>query len=228
MENEEILAFLTELKKNNAKEWMDANKPTYQKARKAFIEIVETQIKEIAKWEPGFEAVTAKECVFRINRDIRFSKDKRPYKEHLGAFIAQGGRKTEFAGYYVHFEPGNTFVGGGIYMPPSDILKKIRQEIDYNASELHTIIGEPTFKKVFGEIQGESLKTTPKGYPKDHPEIELLRLKSFTVTTQFTDKEVVKPSFHQEITKAFQIMRPFNQFLDMAVKHEEEDTPDLG
>lgn len=224
MENKEILDFLNGLKKNNVKEWMDQNKPTYQKCRKAVIEIVDNQIKEIAKWEPGLENLTAKDCIFRINRDIRFSKDKRPYKEHFGAFIAQGGRHTEFAGYYIHIEPKNTFIGGGIYMPPSEILKKIRQEIDYNATELHEIIGNKTFKETYGEIQGERLKTAPKGYPKDHSEIDLLRLKSFVVTHSFTDKEVMRDDFEERVTEIFDVLRPFNQFLDMAVKHEEESS----
>ncbi len=222
MKNEEILHFLNGLKENNTREWMDEHKPTYQECRKAMIEIIENQIEAIAKWEPGLETLTAKECIFRINRDIRFSKNKQPYKQHFGAFIAQGGRHTEFAGYYVHIEPNNTFVGGGIYMPPSEILKKIRQEIDYNASDFHKITDDNKFKQFFGEVQGERLKTSPKGYPKDHPEIDLLRLKSFTATHHFKDEEVIKENFNQKITEVFEVLRPFNQFLDMAVKYEEE------
>ncbi len=217
----QILEFLSKLKQHNEREWMEEHRKEYHAARDLFLEMIAEQIQAIAQWEKGVASLSPKDCVFRINRDIRFSKDKRPYKENFGAFIAKGGRHTPSAGYYLHLEPGNTFVGGGIYMPPNDLLKKIRQEIDYNAAQLHAILNEPIFVKTFGEIQGERLKSAPKGYPKDHPEIHLLQLKSFVVTQSFADDVVASPEFQASVTQAFKVLQPFNAFLEMAVASDD-------
>ncbi len=222
-----VFTFLKGLQAQNSKEWMDAHKADYQAARNAFIGMVEAQIVRIAAWQPSITHIAAKDCVFRINRDVRFSPDKRPYKEHFGAFIAEGGRHTEFSGYYLHLSPGDTFAAGGIYMPPAPLLKKIRQEIDYNGSAFHEIMQAPSFKDFFGEISGEKLKTAPKGYPKDHPEIELLRLKSFVVVRKFTDEAALQANFADEVSNTFRAMYPLHQLLDLIAKHDEDETPKL-
>ncbi|UZR94939.1 DUF2461 domain-containing protein [Chondrinema litorale] len=217
-----ILSFLSALQENNNKEWMDENRPEYQAARKIFISFVTELIQKTAAFDPTITGLLAKDCIFRINRDIRFSNDKRPYKTNMGAFIASGGKKTKGAGYYVHIQPGNCFIGGGIYMPAAPELAKIRQEIDYNAPSLIEVLSEEKFKNTFDEMDGDRLKTAPKGYPKDHPHIELLRLKSFTVFTKVPESEVTEDAFLNNVAAKFQVMYPFNNFLNTAVAEVEE------
>ena len=214
-----VLEFLKDLAKNNNKEWFEANKPTYQAAREAFLSILDGQyIPAIAQWDEDIEGLKAKDAVFRIYRDIRFSKDKTPYKISFAASIAPGGRKGKLAKYYLHVQPeGETVLAGGMYMPEADVLKKIRQEVDYNASELKKIVEAKTFKEYFGQIQGEKLKRPPKGYDADHPNIEFLKLKSFFVFHKASDKEVLSPGFFQQSMDIFKAMQPFNEFLNVAV-----------
>lgn len=219
---QDVLDFLSELQKNNRKEWMDENKPTYQAARKEFVQLVTGLIEKITVFDPTITGLLAKDCIFRINRDIRFSKDKSPYKTNMGAFIAQSGRKTKGAGYYLHLQPGNCFFGGGIYMPQATELAKIRQEIDYNAAQLKEILDDKTFKSTFGELQGEQLKTAPKGYPKDHEHIDLLRYKSYTVFTKFAESKVKQKDFADWLITQFKVMQPLNIFLNTAVAEVEE------
>jgi uncharacterized protein (TIGR02453 family) len=213
----ELVKFLSELSENNHKEWMDANKPWYQSVRKGFHSWVDELILKMAEFDPSLTGVTAKDSTFRINRDIRFSKDKSPYKNNMGAAIQEGGKKTMNPTYYLHIQPGQSMIAGGLYMPPADILAKVRQEIDYNAGELRKIVEEPTFKNTFGAISGEALKTAPKGYPKDHPNIELLRFKSYVVTKNLTDKEVISDNFQEKAFEYFRTLQPFNNYLSVAI-----------
>ena len=214
-----ILAFLKDLAKNNNKEWFEANKPRYQAAREEFLSILdEGYIPAISKWDEDIVGLKAKDAVFRIYRDIRFSKDKTPYKTSFAAGIAPGGRKGKLAKYYLHIQPeGETVLAGGMYMPEADALKKIRQEVDYNASELKKIVEAKAFKTYFGEIQGEKLKRPPKGYEADHPNIEFLKLKSFFVFCKVNDEELLSPDFFQRSMDIYQAMQPFNEFLNVAV-----------
>lgn len=213
----EILSFLSELSENNNKEWMDGQKPRYQKARKSFEEIVKEFLQKIPEFDPSIAGLESKHCMFRINRDIRFSANKDPYKNNFGTFIAAGGKGSISAGYYLHIQPGQSFVGGGLYMPPADILKKVRQEIDYNADELRHIIGEKSFQTQFGGMEGEQLSRAPKGYSPDHPDIDLLRFKSFVATKKLAvegmnTEDVVKTSL-----EAFQALAPLVRFLNVAI-----------
>ena len=208
--------FLGSLASNNNKEWMDAHRDEYQKARDEFIAFIDSLIQGLSATDPELAGVSAKSCIFRINRDIRFSKDKSPYKTNFGASIGPGGRHSS-ASYYFHLTPGNNFIGGGIYMPPADVLKKIRQEIDYNAGDLKKILQDPSFKKAYGDLhEVDKLKTAPKGYPKDHPEIELLKHKSFIVLHQVTDHEATKEGFEKEALEYLKIMKPFRDYLRVA------------
>lgn len=144
------LQFLKGLEKNNNKPWFDAHREAYETARGNFSVFVQAVIDQFGKKDQGIKNLTAKECVYRINRDVRFSKDKTPYKNHFGAFINQGGKKSiSTAGYYIHLQPGNTFVGGGIWMPESLMLQKLRQEIDYNLSDFEKIIGAASFENLW-------------------------------------------------------------------------------
>lgn len=209
--------FLKSLGQNNNKEWMDENRAVYKEAREEFIAFVDTIIQGMQVFDPGLAGLRGKDCIFRINRDIRFSNDKRPYKSNFGAAISEGGRHSENPSYYLHVQPGENFIGGGIYMPGGELLKKIRQEVDYNPEELKKIVADPIFKKAYGEIRGEKLKTAPKGYPKDHPNIEFLKLKSYVVMHKLDDSEVKTDGFEAKCLDYFKIMKPFNDYLAVAV-----------
>lgn len=218
MINSQTLSFLTSIKKNNNKEWFDKNKDRYLSVKDNVSETIDSVLKEICTFDKRFGGLTSKDCLFRIYRDVRFSKDKKPYKNNLGASINIGGKKALNAGYYLHIEPGKSFFAGGMWMPPGDVLKKIRQEIDYNGKKFQKIIDNKDFKKYFGGLEEEyKLKTTPKGYDKDHPEIEYLRLTSFIVSHSFTDKELQSKNFAKEIGKGAKLMRPFLDFLNQAL-----------
>src|SRR5689334_14665728 len=170
----QTLKFLTQLKKNNNKPWFDVHRPQYEAARIDFSNFIQLVIDALQKTDTTITGLTSKDCMFRINRDIRFSKDKRPYKSNFGAIIKPGGRKSIYAGYYFHCEPGNSFIGGGLWMPEVSELKKVRQEIDYNWDEFQSILKNKTFKKIYRDLYQNNeikLSTMPKGYEKDNPAI---------------------------------------------------------
>ena len=210
--------FLKALKKNNNKDWFDRNKERYLAARQNVEEFLDNVIGEVSSFDKSLKGVRAKDCMFRIYRDVRFSKDKRPYKTNMGASINPGGRKMEVAGYYIHLEPGESGVAGGRWMPSLEHLKKIRQEIDYNGKELRKILAEKNFKRYFGELDDTySLSRPPKGYDKDHPDIGLLRLTSHIVWHPYKDSEALSKNFHKELAKAARAMKPLLEFLNTAI-----------
>lgn len=214
----EVLDFLKELKYNNNKEWMDTHREQYHSAKSKFEEFINLLIIEIQQFDERILGLTPKNCIFRINRDIRFSKDKSPYKINMGAFISEDGKKSYKPGYYIHIQPENeSFMAGGIYAPPGDILKKIRQEVDYNPVDLKEVVTQPDFKNFYGEIQGDKLKTAPQGYSADHPNIEFLKLKSYVVIHNFSDKEVRAKNFAEQVITGFKILKPMNDYLDIAI-----------
>jgi uncharacterized protein (TIGR02453 family) len=215
-----ILAFLSDLTDHNDRDWMTANKKYYQEAKKAFEEQVNELIEGISGFDEELVGLAPKDCIFRINRDIRFSKDKSPYKTNFGAAMTPGGKKNPLPTYYIHVQPGNSFLAGGMYMPQPAELAKIRQEIDYNAGELKKIVEDSDFQKTWGQLTGEELKTAPKGYPKDHPNIDLIRKKSFIVVKNLSNEELLTDQFTQEAIRMFKILYPFNQYLSVAVKAE--------
>jgi uncharacterized protein (TIGR02453 family) len=216
------LSFLSELSQNNHKEWMDSNRNWYQEVRGNFLRDVEELLYAISLWEPQLSGFKGKDCVFRQNRDVRFSANKDPYKTNLAAYFSVGGKKSNDPGYYLHIQPGGSFIAGGIWMPPKDVLKKIRQEIDYSGNELLAILNEPVFKNSFGFLEGEQLKTSPKGYDTEHPHIKLLRYKSFIVSTQISDAEVASGQFKDKAIQHFQVMKPFHDFLARAIEETED------
>ncbi|MEO9872550.1 DUF2461 domain-containing protein [Ekhidna sp.] len=212
------LDFLTDLSKHNNKAWMDDNKKRYLEAKSQVIELVSEVIKKSIIFSPGLSGIDPKKTLFRINRDIRFSKNKDPYKTNFGASIVEGGKKSGNPGFYLHLMSGNSFVGGGVYQPSSEMLQKVRQEIDYNGKDLLAIIENKDFQKIYSEPYGEDrLKTAPKGYPKDHEHIELLQLKHYVFMRNATDKEVTSNDFVNKIVESFQALHPFNQFLSRAL-----------
>jgi uncharacterized protein (TIGR02453 family) len=216
------LKFLKDLKKNNTREWFEKNRKSYEAAKEDFAQLVEAIIKQVGKKDEGIASLGAKECVYRINRDIRFSKDKTPYKNHLAASLISGGKKSvnENAGYYMHIEPnGNSFIGGGRYMTEPHMLKKIRQEIDYSWEEFHKIIHNKKFVACYGELEreGMSLSREPKGYEKDNPAIEYIKLKSWVATTPLTDADLTGKDLVKKITAAFETLQPLIAFLNRAL-----------
>ncbi|MBK5284069.1 MAG: DUF2461 domain-containing protein [Bacteroidia bacterium] len=211
------ILFLKDLKKNNNKPWFDKNKPRYEEAKINIEELVEKFLANVSLHDKRYDQLTAKNCVFRIYRDIRFSPDKTPYKSHFGAGISPNGKKANEPGYYLHIEPSKSFLAGGIWMPDKDMLKKIRQEIIYNTKKIKKILTDKKFKKYYGQLDDEyKLSRPPKGYDKDQPEIELLKFNSYIVWHQFSEKEIASSSFLRELNKGAQIMKPFLHFLEEA------------
>ena len=211
--------FLKELRRNNNRDWFKKNKGRYEEAKLQMESFVDDLIKEVSKFDPSIAHHTGKSCLFRIYRDVRFSKDKSPYKTHFGAHITGAAKKSEIhsrAGYYLHIGPGESMLAGGAYVPQGAWLKGIRQEIATNPKAFKKIIQSASFKKYFGSIEGEQLKTAPKGYPKDHPEIELLRYKSFLATHHCRDEEVTSKGFLKHCGKVYKALFPLDEFLNRA------------
>ena len=209
------LTFLSDLRLNNDRDWFNANRKRYSEARSDFESFVQAVIDEIIRFDPIFKGLEAKSCIFRINRDTRFSKDKSVYKTNFGAFMVRGGKKNgdRFPGYYLHLEPGESFIAGGSYIPPTPWLSVIREKIDLNGDELLRIINTREYIKYFNGLDGEKLKVPPRGYPKDHPHIELLKMKSFLAYRSFSDNDVASTGFFEVVVSAFRAMKPLNDFL---------------
>ncbi|HRU61613.1 MAG TPA: DUF2461 domain-containing protein [Bacteroidia bacterium] len=211
-------AFLKALKKNNNRDWFNEHKSEYENAKDNVLGFIQELVVAFSTFDSSLRGLEAKDCLFRIYRDTRFSKDKTPYKTNLGASINAGGKKSMGPGYYVHLEPGGSFIAGGIWMPPADEVKKIRQEIDYNGKDLKKVLTKPSFKKAFGGLSREhALKTAPKGYPKDHPDIELLKLNSFIVWKNVSDKDILGPKSIKTLTTLGKEMKPLMDFLKTAL-----------
>lgn len=212
------LQFLAKLKKNNNREWFEKHRDDFEIAKLEVADTVNLFIELFSKKDASIIGLTTKDCVFRIYRDVRFSKNKSPYKTNLGAYISPGGKKSINAGYYLHFEPGGSFIAGGMWMPAAEELRKIRQEIDYNGNDLKKILANKRFKATFGGLDPEhKLKTAPKNYAKDHPEIELLKHNSFICWHSFADDAVIAKDFPKKLTKSAELLMPFNAFLNTAI-----------
>jgi uncharacterized protein (TIGR02453 family) len=207
--------FLKAIKSHNSKEWFDKNKEQYLEAKAEHEHYIEGIIKGIHKFDKKIAAdLKAKDCVFRIYKDVRFSKDKTPYKTNFGASINPGGKKSLVAGYYIHIEPGGSFLAGGVYMPEPDMLNAIRQEIDYNSDAFLKILKSASFKKYFKGLDEEGkLKTAPKGFDKDHPHLEILKNKNFVVSHYLSDKQLEDKSSTSVILAGFKAMQPFLGYL---------------
>ncbi|MBN2728165.1 MAG: DUF2461 domain-containing protein [Bacteroidales bacterium] len=222
MDGKIIVNFLTELHENNNRDWFKANDSKYRKALAEFTDLSEKIISLLSKIDESIIGLEPKNCIFRIYRDARFSKNKEPYKNHFGAYFAQGGRKSKLAGFYVHIEPGgNSFIGGGIYRPEKEELEAIRQEISYNFDDYLAIINKKEFKSIFPEIYGEKLKTAPKGYDKEDPAISYIRNKDYAVTHRVEDSFWTDPDLLQNMMKIFKTQKPFNDFLNEAVENSD-------
>lgn len=213
-----ILDFLNKLKINNNREWFAENKAEYNQVRLEFEQLSKELIEEIAKFDEEIKRVEVKDCIFRIYRDTRFSHDKTPYKTHFGVFIAtDGGRKSQRAGYYLHLDPTGCFVSAGVWCPESNLLKALRQSVYDNIDELNEIRSQKQFAKYFNTFfEEDKLKTVPKGFPKDFPDVELLKLKHYLVNCKL-DNLIDERDFAVKVAEILQWVYPFNKFLNYTV-----------
>ena len=213
------IQFLLNLKKNNNKPWFDNNRKVYESTKADFASFVENIIKATATFDEPIGILKAKDCMFRINRDVRFSKDKSPYKSNMGASFSYGGKKASVAGYYFHCEPGQSFAAGGFYMPTAPELAKIRQEIDYNFDEWLQIVQYNNFVKHFpnGVDGTDVLVRPPKGYDENNPAISFLKMKGFIVSEQIADADLTNKNIVTKIAGSFAAMKPMIDFLNRAI-----------
>ncbi len=214
-----IFTFINDLAKNNNRDWFAANKPTYEIEKNKFVDFADELLNEVKKHD-NIETVNGKKSVFRIYRDVRFSKNKAPYKTHFSGSFKRATKLLR-GGYYFHIEPNNSFIGGGFWGPEPKDLKKMRYNIAEFEDEFRAILNDKNFKKHFGLLQGDQLKTAPKGIDKAHPAIDLLRYKQYLLARSFTDEEVLSPQFLNEVNAAFKAMRPFFDFMSEALTTNE-------
>ena len=208
------LRFLGQLKQNNNREWFEKNREQYEEAMAQFELLVGRLISDIGK-SVDLDGITPRDCIMRIYRDVRFSKDKSPYKTGLGAGIVPGGRKSGRMGFHLHVGPGGaTMVGSGLWEPTPQQLTRFRNAISEDAGAFRRIVAAAPFKRHFGEVMGDRLKTAPQGYPADHPAIELLRLKQVCVAEKFDDDTVVSRAFPGLAVESMKVMRPFIAYLE--------------
>lgn len=215
--NAEIIQFLRELRENNNRPWFQENKARYDVLRAAFVDEVQELIRGISLFDPEIAGVEAKDCLFRIYRDTRFSPDKTPYKTYMSAFIAQGGRKSERGGYYIHLEPDNSILSGGVWCPDPKLLKKLRQDIYDHIEEFVAIIEAPDFKAIYPELEGDVLKRMPAGYPADSPYGYILKHKDFSVICNKPDDFFNQGDWIEASIGCFEKLLPFNRFLNYTV-----------
>ena len=215
------LHFLEELKNNNQKEWFHEHKKEYDLFKKEYHGLIAALLQEMKALDHSLEPLEIKHCTFRINRDIRFSKDKSPYKTNMGIWLSTDKNKKNAPGYYLHYEKGKSFIAGGVYCPETEDLKKIRKEIAFFQEDLEEVLENTIFKKVYGELDREAqnvLKKVPKDYEPTHPAIEHLKLKSFTATHAIEDTIITDTDFAKKIAQKLILLKPLNVFLNRAME----------
>jgi uncharacterized protein (TIGR02453 family) len=226
MLTQSTLHFLKDLAENNNRDWFAENRKRYETSKKDLEQLVDAVLKGVSEFE-SLPNTEVKDCIFRINRDIRFSKDKSPYKQWFSAAIGPGGRHSGRTDFYLHIQPGESFLGAGMWAPMPKHLAKFRQEIDFNPQGLKSIIEAPEFRDYFPEIWGESLQRSPKGYPDDHPDIALLKRKQLFFMHKYSDAEVTSPDFATEVVKGCRLIKPYCEFLNYLFFDEQEETFEL-
>lgn len=210
----EVFGFLKKLNKNNNREWFTENKNLYTESQQNVIAFLEDLLKEMSEFDEELAKIDAKKSLFRIYRDTRFSKDKIPYKTNFGASLGMG-KGSQKGGYYLHLEPGKSFIAGGIYMPESAVLKELRKEISLYGNEFLAILNHKEFKKHFPELdQDDKLKKIPQGFEKEDPMAEFLKLKNFIVVYYLKDEEILNKDAAKNLAKVFRLMKPLNDFLN--------------
>lgn len=224
MLSKDSIQFLDDLKANNNRDWFLENKKRYEVFKKDYQKLVGDFLDTMKPLDPSLEMLEVKNCTFRINRDIRFSKDKSPYKDHIGVWMSSGSKGMNRSGYYIHIARTGSFIAGGFYCPEAADLKKVRQEIAYFFDDLQEIVAEKNFKKEFGDFDRNEtniLKNPPRGYEKDHPAIEFLKLKSFETSQKFDINEVSNADFVAKMSKKLIVLKPLNDFINRALTTEE-------
>ena len=220
MDTNKVLEFLTQLKLNNNREWFQDNKKWYDDSKKEVENFVSGIITTISAIDPALQNPPMKDCMFRIFRDVRFGADKSPYKTNFGAFIAQGGRKSSYPGYYFHFEPGESMLAGGVYQPQPDTLKLLRNEVYFHSSELKSILEKPSFKNHFNQLGDfDKLKKAPKDFPADFPDIDLLKYRSYIVSENIPDKVIISDNYQKQVLEMVRELQPFMAFLNRAISN---------
>ncbi|HPI19886.1 MAG TPA: DUF2461 domain-containing protein [Candidatus Kapabacteria bacterium] len=214
MLSKNIIEFLQNLKENNNRQWFNEHKTEFDQIWKNFQEFVQVMINEIATIDSSIKSVQVKDCLFRIYRDVRFAKDKSPYKTNLGAYVVNGGRHSILAGYYIHIEPDNCMFAGGIYMPKPEVLRKIWNAIYNNPNDLKEILNNKEYKKHYGGLSDEQYKSVPRGFPKDFPDAELLKFKSYTVGKIVPNDFYLKDNVIKEVKELTRVMYPFNSYFN--------------
>lgn len=214
------IKFLKALQKNNNKSWFDSHRNDYETARADFLQMLQQLMIGMAAFDKSLATLQAKDCMFRINRDVRFSADKRPYKNNMAGYFNKDGKKGEGAGYYLHIEPGKSFLAAGIWQPLPANLVKIRQEIDYNLKDFEKLLKSEGFKKQFtGGLSAENkLSRPPKGYDDSNPAIEYIKNRSFIVMHHFSDADILQPGFVKKIAATFKQAEPLVRFVNVAVE----------
>lgn len=223
MLSKDTLQFLDDLQTNNNRDWFLENKKRYEAFKKDYQQLVADLLDAMKPLDSSLEMLEVKNCTFRINRDIRFSKDKSPYKSHLGVWLSSGAKGQNRSGYYIHLEKGASFIAGGLYCPEAEDLKKMRKEIAYFHDDLEAILDEKHFKKEFNDFdrnEKNTLKNPPRGYEKEHPAIEFLKLKSFESSQRIDISEVTKKDFVATMSKKLMALKPLNDFINRALTSE--------
>ena len=224
MITQEALQFLEDLIANNNTEWMHANKKRYESYKKDYHNFIASILSEMKLLDPTLEPLEVKNCTFRINRDIRFSKDKSPYKTNMGVWFTQNKNRKNSPGYYIHYEKGSCFIAGGVWCPEPNELKLIRKEIEFFHDDLEAIVTDKTFKNEFKELtkdENNTLKKAPKGFDPNHPAIEFLKLKSYTASQKIDEKLFTKSDFSKVVSQKLIALKPMNDFLRRALETEE-------
>lgn len=224
MITKEALLFLEDLIANNNTDWMHANKKRYENYKKDYHQYISSLLTALKPLDKSLEPLEVKNCTFRINRDIRFSKDKSPYKTNMGVWFTQNKFRKNSPGYYIHFEKGNSFIAGGVWCPEPEDLKKIRKEIAYFHDDLEALLSDKKFKKEFGTLtrdENNTLKKAPKDFEPNHPAIEYLKLKSFTASETLDDALFTEPNFSTIAAQKLIALKPLNDFLNRALETEE-------
>jgi uncharacterized protein (TIGR02453 family) len=224
-----IFDFLRELRLNNTREWFQSNKGRYDELRADFESSITLLLVRLSEFDPELSGLDARQCIYRIYRDVRFSLDKTPYKTHFGAYMTgYGGRTSPYAGYYVHLEPDNALLSGGVWCPPSPLLKKLRRDIYDSIEEFVGIIENDAFKRVYSQLDGEMLKRMPLGYPVDSPYGYILRHKDFVVSSRKSESYFCDSGWLDRAVEDFRLLCPLNKFLNYTVRSHIglEQTPD--
>nr|WP_309756900.1 DUF2461 domain-containing protein [Flavobacterium sp.] len=223
MLSKDTLQFLDDLKANNNRDWFLDNKKRYEAFKKDYQLLVADLLDAMKPLDPSLEMLEVKNCTFRINRDIRFSKDKTLYKSHLGIWLSSGAKGLNRSGYYIHLENGSSFIAGGLYCPEANDLKKMRKEIAYFHEDLEAILNEKEFKKEFNDFDRDeknTLKNPPRGYEKEHPAIDLLKLKSFESSQKINFSSAGTKDFVTTVSKKLILLKPLNDFINRALTSE--------